>query len=202
MPDRPTDAAIIWRDLVAAHDATVADMDDRDGAAPPVHHPHAAVLACSDARVPPSVLFDQPAGNLFVVRLAGNSATAGAVASLTYAVEVLGAPLVVVLGHTHCGAVTAALSPGAAPELRAIVQPIDEMLAACTDCDDLDTAVTANVRHNLWRLANDRGPLGAAVADGRVELRGAVHDLRTGELIDVTPDDLTQPTPRLIRSQT
>lgn len=198
-----TDAMATWQDMVAAHDA-VADETAADGSYP-AHRPAAAVLACSDARVPPSLLFGQPTGSLFVVRLAGNSATAGAVASLTYAVEALGTPLVVVLGHTGCGAVTAAMSPIVAAELRPILHPIDEMLASCTTCNDVDDAVTANVRHNLRRLVADRGPLGTAIAAGRVTVRGAVHDLRTGRLVDVTPHDptdpsLTHPTSQLIRS--
>jgi carbonic anhydrase len=192
------DAATTWHEMVQAHDRSAADHSPTG--AFPEHRPMAAVLACSDARVPPSLLFGQPAGSLFVVRLAGNSATAGAVASLTYAVESLGTPLVVVLGHTGCGAVTAALSPGTAPELRPILQPIDEMLSACTDCDDPDTAIEANVRHNLRRLTDDRGPLGLAITDGRVELRGAVHDLRTGALVDVTLNDLNPPLPQPVRS--
>jgi carbonic anhydrase len=191
----PNEAAATWQSMIAAHHA--ASVPAADGF--PEHRPQAAVLACSDARVPPSLIFGQPAGSMFVVRLAGNSATAGAVASLTYAVEALGTPLVIVLGHTGCGAVAAALSASAAPELRAILQPIDDMLLGCATCDDADTAVTANVRHNLRRLANDRGPLGEAIAAGRVTLRGAVHDLRSGELIDVTPPDL-HPSRPLTRS--
>jgi carbonic anhydrase len=183
MPDDVTTDRDAWTTLVDAHNAAAVDHDGSF----PEHRPVAAVLACSDARVPPSLIFGQPAGNLFVVRLAGNSATAGAVASLTYAVEHLGVDLVIVLGHTGCGAVTAALSPDMAPELRAVLDPIDEMLSACHSCDDVDDAVTANVRHNLTRIRRDRGPLGSAVTTGRVALKGAVHDLRSGRLIDVTP---------------
>jgi carbonic anhydrase len=183
MPDDVTTDPDAWTTLVDAHNAAAVDHDGSF----PEHRPVAAVLACSDARVPPSLIFGQPAGNLFVVRLAGNSATAGAVASLTYAVEQLGVDLVIVLGHTGCGAVTAALSPDMAPELRAVLDPIDEMLSACQSCDDVDAAVTANVRHNLTRIRRERGPLGSAVTTGRVALRGAVHDLRSGRLIDVTP---------------
>lgn len=177
-------AAATWDRMVADHVARALPEPGE----PPEHRPTAAILACSDARVPPSLIFGQPAGSLFVVRLAGNSATAGAVASLTYAVEELGTELVVVLGHTECGAVAAALSPDAAPQLRAVLAPIDDVLDACDDCADPDAAVTANVRHNLRRLARDRGPLGRAIAHGEVTLRGAVHDLRTGRLTDVTGD--------------
>ena len=136
----------------------------------------------TDARVPPSVLFGQPAGSLFMVRLAGNSATPGAVASLTYAVEALGTELIVVLGHSGCGAVTAAVEHGADPALAAVVDPISEAIAISPDCRTVDEAVIENVRCNVRRLRDDDGALGRAIAEGRVVVRGAVHDLVSGEL--------------------
>lgn len=194
MPDRlirpPQPSAVaaaeVWDDLVRRHDVFAADHHGPV----PEHRPIAAVLACSDARVPPSVIFDQPPGALFLVRLAGNSATAGAVASLTYAVDQLHVPLVIVLGHTGCGAVEAARSLGTEHPVGAllapILDPIDEMLEDCEACQaDGDQAVMANVRRNLQRLVRDRGPLGRAICDGTVALRGAVHDLASGRLIEV-----------------
>ena len=179
------DADAKWAELVRRH-GEFSESFDHD-ATLPEHRPDVAILACSDARVPPSVIFGQEPGSSFVVRLAGNSATAGAVASLTYAVVVLGVDLIVVLGHTGCGAVSAALEPATDPNFNPILTPIDEMLASCESCrDDLDAAVAANVRHNVGRLRRDRGPLGRAIAEGRVSVRGAVHDLRTGALIELT----------------
>lgn len=176
------DATTTWSAMKRRHEECLADR--RVGVAPEPRQPAAAVLACSDARVPPTVLFGHP-GELFVVRIAGNSATPDAVASLTYAVEHLGTELVVVLGHTGCGAVQAALG-GAVPEpLAPIVDPIGEMLADCTNCTGVDAAVIANVRHTLRRLHHDPGPLGRAIRDDRVTVRGAVHDLRTGDLTEI-----------------
>lgn len=221
----PEQADNTWADMVRRH-AEVAEVSDdarfdsdtesdASADAMPEHRPTAAILACSDARVPPTLLFDQEPGSLFVVRIAGNSATPGAVASLTYAVEALGTDLIVVLGHTGCGAVAAALAPAAtgdlATTLAPVLTPIDEMLLACETCDGYDAAVAANVRHNIVRLERDHGPLGRAVAEGRVALRGAVHDLATGRLIDVSvptspthsPSTTnTTPTTPLIRSAT
>lgn len=194
MPDRliqpPQPSAIaageVWDDLVQRHDVNAVGHGDGI----PEHRPIAAVLACSDARVSPSVFFEQPPGALFLVRLAGNSATPDAVASLTYAVEQLQTSLVVVLGHTGCGAVEAARTLGpdhpVAALLAPILGPIDEMLDDCATCQsDGDAAVVANVRRNLQRLVRDRGPLGRAICEGRVALRGAVHDLATGRLVEV-----------------
>ena len=99
------------------------------------HRPSIAVLSCSDARVPPSVVFDQPAGELFVVRIAGNTASPTAIASLEYAVEQLGVDLVLVLGHTHCGAVAAAAAGDCGGPLAAIVDPICEIAESRPDAD-------------------------------------------------------------------
>ena len=190
MPDGNT----VWSDLVAAH-ATSNDPRDPDGSYPE-HRPLAAVLACSDARVPPSILFGRSPGEFFEVRIAGNSATDDAVASLTYAVAHLDVPLVLVLGHTGCGAVGAALSADVPADLRAVIAPIDEAFdRPDATTDDPDLAVVANVRLNMRRLTRDRGPIGTAIADGSVALRGAVHDLRSNQLVDVSDaDDPTFPT--------
>jgi carbonic anhydrase len=186
MPDR---AEATWTEMVRRHAEVAsapATSNPPSGELPP-HRPKAAILACSDARVPPSLLFGQEPGSLFVVRLAGNSATPGAVASLTYAVDHLGVELVVVLGHTGCGAVEAALDGSAPATLAPILTPINEMLASCSTCDSMDAAVFANVRHNVARLRRDRGPLGQAVSDGRATVVGAVHDLTRAHLVDVDP---------------
>jgi SulP family sulfate permease len=173
-----SDGEATWAELLRRHAEHTAEHP-HEGV--PEHRPKAAILACSDARVPPSVLFGQPTGSLFMVRLAGNSATAGAVASLTYAVEALGTNLIVVLGHTGCGAVTAAFEHVTDPALAAVVDPISDAISISPDCRDVDDAVIENVRYNVRRLCDD-GALGRAIAEGRLVVRGAVHDLNSGEL--------------------
>ncbi len=93
----------VWTELLGAHET--ARRADRGLV--PQHKPNAAVLSCSDARVPPSVVFGQVHGDLFVVRNAGNNATPAAVASLDFAVGELDVDLIIVMGHTECGAVAA-----------------------------------------------------------------------------------------------
>jgi carbonic anhydrase len=151
----------------------------------PDHRPVVAVLACSDARLSPARLFDLPEGSLFVVRVAGNIATPEAVASLTYAVERLGVDTVVVLGHSHCGAVTAAVSDETDPALACLVDPIRASLAAAPACDDLECAVERNVAATVAALWSDPGPLGTALRSGRTALHGAVLDLATTTLTDL-----------------
>lgn len=161
------------------------------------HAPAAAVLACSDARVAPELVFDQGVGELFSVRVAGNVAARAAIGSLEYAVEQLGVELVVVLGHEHCGAVTAAVEhahddeplPG---ELAAVVDPIIPAVHATEHLpgDPVHHAVAANVAATVARLRSLRGPLGARVRRGEVDVVGGVYDLETGRVrfLDDTTD--------------
>lgn len=174
-------SASSWEPLAAAH------REARLGVAPcgtvPPHRPDVAILACSDARVSPARMFDLDAGALFVVRVAGASATAEAVASLTYAVDQLGVETVLVLGHTHCGAVTSALVGVDDAALEPILAPIRP---ATTGCDDVACAVPAHVVATVSALANDVGPLGVALRAGRVAAHGAVVDIVDGSLTRLT----------------
>lgn len=147
----------------------------------------AAVLTCSDARVSPARSFDLPAGSLFVVRVAGNTATEQAVASLSYAVEHLDVPTIVVLGHSHCGAVDAAMSEDVDASLEPLLRPIRPPVAAAR-CADLGCAVAANVRSTVAAIGHGDGPLGVAVRAGRVAVHGAVLDL-----VDQTVNPLPPP---------
>jgi carbonic anhydrase len=168
----------MWAKLVAAHEQTRAHLHD---GGVPEHRPRAAVLSCSDARVPPSVIFDQPPGSLFVVRIAGNTATPAALASLDYAVEHLGVELVVVLGHTSCGAVAAAMAGQCQGAAQPITEPICELVARHPE-DDADRISARNVEVTVADLVAHRGATGLAARSGRVQIRGALHDLRTGRL--------------------
>ncbi len=176
-----------WNTLVTAHRATAPGPVTR----PPNHEPKAAILACSDARVPPSVIFDQPAGNLFVIRIAGNTAVPSALASLDYAVASLNVDLIVVLGHTSCGAVGAAVAGTCGGHLAPVVSSICEIAKARPDATP-DEISALNVAATVQALVDHDGPVGHAARSGHLEIRGAVHDLVTGELIPVTTPTPTQ----------
>lgn len=150
----------------------------------PDHRPAVAVLSCSDARVPPSVVFGRPAGELFVVRIAGNTASPSAVASLEYAVDHLGVELLVVLGHTHCGAVAAAIGGACDGSLAAVVSPICE-LSHRTGCTEPDALTRLNVASTMHDVAAASPAIAAAVAQGRLTVRGAVYDMASGDLDEV-----------------
>jgi carbonic anhydrase len=167
-----------WDDLADAHRR--ARRDDSPAGSTPPHEPVVAVLTCADARVSPARSFDLPAGAIFVVRVAGATATTEAVASLAYAVEELGVATVVVLGHTECGAVTAALQPVDDPAIEPLLAPIRPVLT--TDCTDLACAVPAHVVATVAALTADPGPLGAALRSGRATVHGAVIDIADGSL--------------------
>lgn len=181
-----------WNELVDAH----CRAEHQACETAPVHQPRAAILACSDARVPPSIVFNQPAGTLFVVRIAGNTASPAALASLDYAVAQLGVELLVVLGHTGCGAVQAAASGTCGGDLAPIVEPICAIARQMPNAD-LDEIVHRNVAVTVDALAHHSGPLGLAARSGRLEIRGAVHDLLSGQLLPVDPEPIQPQTTHL-----
>jgi carbonic anhydrase len=147
-------------------------------------HPFAVILSCSDSRVPPEIVFDQGLGDLFVVRVAGNVIDDHGLGSIEYAVDHLGARLIVVLGHQSCGAVKAAKetiaakskAPGHIQSLVTAIQPVVEATAK----DDLDTTVKANVKHVVQALRSSTPILKAKVASGDVQVTGGYYSLDTG----------------------
>lgn len=158
--------------------------------------PYATILGCSDSRVPPELIFDSGVGELFVVRVAGNSLSPEIAGSLQYAGAHLQTPLFVVLGHEGCGAIGAALASkheGAHfPSriellLAAIIPGLPEFVPEHTPEQRLSCAVASNVRWTVRQiLASPEGQ--ARVAEGRVKLVGAVYELETGRVRFLPPD--------------
>jgi carbonic anhydrase len=147
-------------------------------------HPHAQVLSCADSRVPPEVVFDQGLGDLFVVRVAGNVATDSELGSLEYGALHLHVPLLVVLGHQHCGAVTAAVEGGEAEghiaSLVTLIRPAVEATKGMPG-DPVDNAVKANVQMTVKKLRSS--PIFAElIAGGKLKIVGAVYSLDTGKV--------------------
>ena len=142
--------------------------------------PYAALLGCADSRVTVEILFDEGFGDLFTVRVAGNVATPEEIASIEYAVGVLGTPLVVVLGHTSCGAVGAALAGGAVPgQISALFQHITP---AIPEGATVDEAVEENVRYQVQTLSRASTVIADALSRGEVAVRGGVYDLSDGRV--------------------
>jgi carbonic anhydrase len=152
--------------------------------------PFAAVVACSDSRVPPELLFGRGLGELFVIRDAGNTVDTVGLGSIQYAVEHLGAPLIVVLGHRRCGAVQAAIAvvkdnasfPGSIGQM---VEPIVPAVlkAQGVSGDLLENAVRENVRRTVTRLRTSPEPiLMEPLHEGRLRIVGARYDLDDGRV--------------------
>jgi carbonic anhydrase len=120
-------------------------------------HPLVAVLSCSDSRVPPEVVFDQGLGDLFVVRVAGNSADPTGIGSLEYAVEHLGTVMIVVLGHQSCGAVKASCSGERMPtsNLEAVTDPIAQSCSVAKQEHAGENPVDFAVKDHVHRTAQD-----------------------------------------------
>jgi carbonic anhydrase len=151
--------------------------------------PFATILSCADSRVAPELAFDQGPGQLFVVRLAGNVVSTEVLASLEFGAGVLGTPLIVVLGHTRCGAVGATLSslregtehPGhLAALVDAMAPAIRTVLGEPGDVEA--NAVHANVRHAVDRLRTAPPVLADLVARDQLGVVGGVYDLATGRV--------------------
>ena len=157
--------------------------------------PIAAILGCSDSRVPVDAIFDQRLGNLFVVRVAGNVVAASQVGSIEYAAQHLGLRLVVVLGHTRCGAVAATIEalthssePGS-PQLNSILErirpAIDGLLATelSGDAEALSrAAVRSNVRFAANALRNGSHAIEELIRNDGLLVVGAEYALETGEV--------------------
>jgi len=149
-------------------------------------HPLVAVLSCSDSRVPPEVVFDQGLGDLFVVRVAGNSSEPIVIGSLEYAVKHLGTVMIVVLGYQSCGAVTAACSDEKIPtsNLEALVQPIVPSCRVAkqkhSDESLLDVAVKDHVGRTAQSLLTHSQVLRHAHDKGKLAFVEAYYSLDSG----------------------
>jgi carbonic anhydrase len=152
--------------------------------------PFAAVLGCADSLVPPERLFDQGVGDLFAVRVAGNVCVVNETASLEYAVMALEAPLLLVLGHTQCGAIGAAVTGGdlhgsLGDLVESLRPPVAEArrLNPTAGTKALAAAVVPlNVYASMERLLRGSEPVRERVRDGKLTLLGAVYDVSNGTL--------------------
>src|ERR1041385_5937771 len=147
-------------------------------------HPFAIILSCSDSRVPPEIVFDEGLGDLFIVRVAGNVINDEGLGSIEYGVDVLGARLIVVLGHQSCGAVDAAMktiaAKGKAPgHIQSLVTALKPVVTA-TPKSDLDTMIKANVKHVVDALRSSTPVLKTKVDSGDVQVIGGYYTLDTG----------------------
>jgi len=188
-------AHAIWAALMEGNKRFVAgkpklrDLVSLRGSLAESQHPNVVVLTCSDSRVSPEVLFDQSLGDLFVIRSAGNIADAIGVGSIEYAVEHLGSSVLVILGHTKCGAVTAACSKEKmpTPNLQAIVDKIGPAVSRVGESVTGDALVEAAIKENVHQSAKDvlasSQVLRDLVAQDKLTVFEAEYQLDTGQVV-------------------
>jgi len=218
MEEQPMTPAQAWATLREGNDRFVRDEPARPGQnaarrreLQAAQHPHTVILGCSDSRVAAEIIFDQGLGDVFVVRTAGHVIDTTVIGSIEYGTEVLGASLVVVLGHDSCGAVAATahtLATGEQPPgfVRAVVDKVVPSIAQITSRAvagppgtppgfDVDTLRTEHVRHTVAALSGYSAALHQGVADGRLAILGVEYALAEGSarLVEVVGEVGEQP---------
>jgi carbonic anhydrase len=194
-PGKPTpDEALAWltEGNASFFASPTAQAYDREQALSEGQEPIAVIVGCSDSRAAPEILFNCRLGDLFVVRVAG-ATVAPALGSIDYGVQYLHCPLVVVLGHSNCGAVTAAtavVTDHAEYEgsIRDVVLPIVPAVlrAQSTGASDL---INASVREHVERSVRDlasTATLAKAIDEGRLKIVGCYYDLKTRKVEIIT----------------
>jgi carbonic anhydrase len=196
---KPGDPDAVLAELMAGNERFASEKPENPRREPDDFHsvreaqdPLAVIVSCADSRVPPELLFDQGVGDLFIVRVAGNVIDGAGVVvkgSIEYAIAELDVSLVVVLGHTGCGAVKAAVQhvdqkdslPGAIDGLVELVKPA--VLASKGEAGDaLENAIRENVKVGVERLKKLEPILAPRVTEGKVKVVGGVYDLKTGKV--------------------
>lgn len=162
--------------------------------------PSALVFGCADSRVPVEILFDQGLGDLFVVRTAGHVFDQAVLGSIEYATEILGVPLVVILGHDGCGAVAAALSmvdegkvpPGCIRDVAEHIAP-DVVRARLAGAETFEEAVEQHARFTAELLRERSALIDRAVTAGRLTVVPAWYSLTSGQVVEAQPLRRLQP---------
>lgn len=145
--------------------------------------PYAIILSCADSRVVPELAFDTGLGELFVLRVAGNVANTSTIASIEYAVAHIGSPVLVVMGHESCGAVTAAVGGGDnGYNLNHLLSHITPAIAASRKNSSVNTIVKKNAKLTVEELKSRSSIIGGAVENGKLEVVPAYYNLGSGKV--------------------
>jgi carbonic anhydrase len=204
MPGPPTTGAEALQRLLDGNDRFCRGVPrhegldaDRRAELAEAQAPFAVIVSCSDSRVPAEIVFDQGLGDVFLVRVAGNTVTHPVVlGSIEYGVGVLGAVLLMVLGHSRCGAVSAALDQidrgGTVPgDIQSVIDPVlpaARAVSGGTPDHRLERAVPENVRRQVAHLRASAPVLAPAIAAGQLLVMGAVCDITSGRVTPVADD--------------
>ena len=154
-------------------------------------HPHSVILSCLDSRVPPEIIFDQGIGNIFVARVAGNVEDANILGSMEFATKVKGSKLIVVMGHSSCGAIKGAIDNA---ELGNLTQLVDQIKPAIpkekmSKEDLLDAAAKNNITQTMRDILDKSPVIKELIAQNQINIVGAYYDITTGK-VDFFPETL------------
>jgi carbonic anhydrase len=189
LPDTPEDAIEMAlagnrRFVEGQSTAFREDMDLLHARTANHQHPFVAILACADSRVPVGLVLDEHIGRVFVTRIAGNTASTEVIASLEYAVAVLGVKAIIVMGHTNCGAIKAAIRNDDVPgQISALFAGMLPAISECGGADaDPDEVTQRHARNQVDVLTHASTVLGSRVKDGALKVVPALYDVATGEV--------------------
>ncbi|WP_228276138.1 carbonic anhydrase [Neopusillimonas aestuarii] len=195
-PDAALDRLMRGNERYVNGETTTKDFASTRAALAQGQNPYACLLSCADSRVGPEFCFDESRGDLFVTRVAGNYVTMDILASLEYGVGVLKAPLIMVLGHTQCGAIGAAIDaydnhtdyPG---HIQSITTELAPAVAAVKGKKPEPSALMhdvtiQNIRMNMAKLASSTPMLRRAVEAGQLKVVGGLYQLKTGRVELIT----------------
>jgi carbonic anhydrase len=162
--------------------------------------PFAVILSCMDSRVPAEIIFDQGLGDIFSIRIAGNITSPGILGSLEYATAVAGAKLILVLGHTNCGAIKGACDDvqlGNLTNLLAHIRPAVELEQSVkternsNNTEFVQKVTELNVRHSVASILAESKIISDLVTDGKVLLTSGIYDVATGKVKFSDEDERT-----------
>jgi carbonic anhydrase len=147
-------------------------------------HPHSIILSCMDSRVPPEAIFDQGLGNIFVARVAGNIEDADMLGSMEYATKVKGTKLIVVMGHSHCGAVKGSIDNAQLGNLTQLVDHIKPAIKGDTAHKEamIEETVKNNVKLTMTHITEKSALIADLVKENKVKIVGAYYDIATGKV--------------------
>jgi carbonic anhydrase len=153
--------------------------------------PFTAILSCSDSRISTELIFDQGLGDIFSIRLAGNVASINAIGSMEYACKILGSKLVVVMGHTNCGAIKSACDGASLDNLNEVLSQIKPSIEAETETVNnrnsankrfVNNVARLNVIHNMQMIREKSAILAELLERGEIDLVGSMYDVETGKV--------------------
>ncbi|MFA5584162.1 MAG: carbonic anhydrase family protein [Bacteriovoracaceae bacterium] len=159
--------------------------ETRDG-----QYPFAAILSCIDSRAPAELIFDQGLGDIFSIRIAGNFINEDILGSMEFACKIAGSKLIVVLGHTHCGAIKGACDDIQLGHLTQMLAKLKPAVEKVTDVEErtssnivfVNKIVHQNVQHALQEIKERSPVLNELVDEGKIKIVGAIYDIETGEV--------------------